>query len=70
MVDESRRRIPPANSHLKSCRHQLATPTTANVSALPSSGGYSVAGPITLVAVLVLKGSGAAALALLRRGAS
>jgi hypothetical protein len=44
------------------------TATTATVSALPSSGGHSLAGPITLVAVLVLVGSGATALGLLRRG--
>jgi hypothetical protein len=42
--------------------------TTATVSALPSSGGRQIVGPITLVAVLALVGSGAAALALLRQG--
>ena len=40
------------------------TATTATVSALPSSGGRSLAGPITLVAVLVLVGSGVTALGL------
>jgi hypothetical protein len=47
-----------------------ASPTaaTATVSALPSSGGHWLGGPITLVAVLVLVGSGATALGLLRRG--
>jgi len=44
-----------------------STATTATVSALPSSGGYSLAGLITLVAVLVLVGSGVTALGLLRR---
>jgi hypothetical protein len=44
-----------------------STATTATVSALPSSGGHSLAGPITLVAVLV---SGVTALGLLRWGFS
>lgn len=44
------------------------TATTSTVSALPSSGGRSLAGPITVVAVLVLIGSGVAVLGILRRG--
>jgi hypothetical protein len=41
---------------------------TATVSPLPTSGGSSLIGPITLVAALVLVGSAVAALALLRQG--
>jgi len=43
-----------------------STATTAAVSALPSSGAPSLARPITLVAVLVLVGSGVTALGVLR----
>jgi hypothetical protein len=43
---------------------------TASASPLPTSGGPSLVWPITLVAALVLVGSGVAALALLRRGFS
>jgi len=46
------------------------TATTATVSALPSSGGHSLSEPITLVAVLVLVGSGVTALGPLRRAFS
>jgi hypothetical protein len=43
---------------------------TATASPLPSSGGPSAVWPLTLVAALVLVGSGVAALLLLRRGLS
>jgi hypothetical protein len=39
----------------------------ASASPLPTSGGPSIDRPLTLVAVLALVGSGAAALAILRR---
>jgi hypothetical protein len=43
---------------------------TATASPLPSSGGPSAVWPLTLVAALVLVGSGVAAMVLLRRGLS
>jgi hypothetical protein len=43
---------------------------TATASPLPSSGGPSAVWPLTLVAALVLVGSGVAAVVLLRRGTS
>ena len=43
---------------------------TATVSPLPSSGGPSAVWPLTLVAALVLVGSGAAAVVQFRRGSS
>ena len=46
------------------------TATTGTVNALPTSGGHSLARPIILVAVLVLMGSGVAAVGILRWGTS
>jgi hypothetical protein len=43
---------------------------TATVSPLPTSGGHAIVGPLALVAVLALGGSGMVTFAVLRRGLS
>ena len=64
-----------ASATASSTASSTASPTatssaTASASPLPTSGGTSLLWPLTLVAALVLVGSGVAALVLLRRGFS
>jgi hypothetical protein len=62
---------PTASATASPTASATASPTAAaSASPLPTSGGPSLLWPLTLVAALVLVGSGVAALALLRRGFS